>query len=55
MEQKTVRLAFNIDPDLKKRFKIYCVENGIDMTTLLTEFIKKKIENQKGGDKHQSK
>ncbi len=41
-----IRLNFNIDNDLHKKFKKYCIDEEKSMTKILTEIIKKMVDNE---------
>lgn len=40
------RLNISIPDDLHKRFKIYCVQHGLDMTAVITRLIEKVVAKQ---------
>jgi len=46
-EFKLEDINIRIKPDLKRRYKEYCAENGIDMSKHIRDFIEKIVNNKK--------
>lgn len=44
MKQKQKRLTVSISPDLHRRFRIHCFNQGIEMTTVLRNFINEFVD-----------
>ena len=42
--QKDVRINFWVTEKLRKEYKMYCLENDIDMSSQLRDFIKSELE-----------
>jgi len=47
-ETENIRIttSFKIDRTIKDKFKVYCIENNIDMSELLEKLIEKEIRKQ---------
>ena len=45
--KKKAKIDFLIDPELKHKFKVWCVVNRKDMTKVLTDYIKQLVEENK--------
>ncbi len=47
MENKQrITTSFKIDKTIKDKFKIYCIEKGLDMSDILEKIIEKEIKKQ---------
>lgn len=44
-ENKTIKTSMNINKELLRKFKIYCIGKGVSMTDKLNELIAKEIKN----------
>jgi len=43
---KNEELKVRLTDDLKKQYKQYCIENGLDMSKHIREFIEKAVNNK---------
>ena len=47
MENKQrITTSFKIDKTIKDKFKVYCIENNIDMSELLEKLIEKELKGK---------
>jgi len=46
-KDKEVRMTFLASKDLRKRYKLFCIENDYIMSDRIREFMEKDIEEQK--------
>jgi len=44
--EQRITTSFKIDRTIKDKFKVYCIENNIDMSELLEKLIEKEIRKQ---------
>ena len=45
-KNKEVRVDFLISEELRKKIKIYCIENNTNVSKLIRDFLEKTIENK---------
>ncbi len=50
-DEQRITTSFKIDKSIKDKFKVYCIENNIDMSELLEKIIEKEVKKQNGKKK----
>lgn len=44
--KQRITTSFKIDKTIRDKFKIYCIEKGLDMSEVLENLIKKELKNE---------